>query len=145
VQGFLLGLLIILLGCVAFSAVGLFCSTLTRSTTTGILIALATWIFVFPLLGSLDALIDIGNRGLASLATGPQTPWSVYLSPSSSMRVASNAIAPIAEGGNDLGLLARLFGFAAPGEPGWAIVALLVHTGIFLSLALAVVKRRNFE
>ncbi|MFO1535849.1 MAG: ABC transporter permease [Thermoplasmatota archaeon] len=145
VQGFLLGLLIILLGCVAFSAVGLFCSTLTRSTTTGILIALATWIFVFPLLGSLDSLIDIGKRGLTSLATGPETAWSVYLSPSSSMRVASNAIAPVAAGGNELGFLARLFGFAAPGEPAWAIVALLAHTAIFLGLALAVVKRRNFE
>lgn len=145
VAGFFLALLIVLLGCVAFSAVGLFCSTLTRSTTTGILIALATWIFVFPLLGSLDALVDIGNRGVQSLVTGPEASWSVYLSPSSSMRVASNVLAPAADGSGELGFFSRLFGFSSPGEPLGAIVALLAHTALFLGLAVAVVRRRDFE
>ncbi|MFO1532097.1 MAG: ABC transporter permease [Thermoplasmatota archaeon] len=137
---------ILLLGCTAFCAAGLFFSTLTRSAVTGLLLAMAAWIFVFPLLGTLDQLLDISNNGLEALVNpSPSVGWSVYLSPTSSMRVASNVMAPSVQGDATTNFFARLFGFTAPGDPGGAALALLVHAATFLGLALWVVDRRNFE
>jgi ABC-type transport system involved in multi-copper enzyme maturation permease subunit len=145
VAGFFLALGILLLGCLAFTAVGLFFSTLTRSTVTGILLALAAWMFLFPIIGSLDSIVNISQHGIEGVVREPgDLAWAVYLSPSSSMRVASNAMAPTASG--DLNnVFARLFGFSAPGEPWAAALALVGHTILFLGLSLWVVRRRNFE
>jgi ABC-2 type transport system permease protein len=142
---FVEALCILLLGCLAFCAVGLFFSTLTRSTVSGILMALAAWMFVFPMLGSLDSIVNIGKNGLEGVTQGSgDFAWAVYLSPSSSMRVASNVLSPAAEGPMQ-NVFARLFGFSSPGEPWAAALALVAHTAIFLAASLAVVQRRNFE
>lgn len=145
ITGFFGALGLLLLGCVAFCAVGTFFSTLTRSTVTGILLALATWMFLFPFIGSLDSIINIGEEGLEGVLSEPgDLAWSVYLSPSSSMRVASNVLAPTAEGPMS-NVFARLFGFSTPGDPWLAALALIGHTVLFLGLSLWVVQRRNFE
>jgi len=145
IAGFTSALGILLLGCLAFCAVGMFFSTLTRSNVTGILLAMAAWIFVFPLIGSLDSIVNIGQDGLEGVIQEPGSlAWSVYLSPSSSMRVASNVLAPSLSGEFN-GALARLFGFSAPGEAWIAALALVAHTLVFLGASLWIVQRRNFE
>lgn len=145
IMGFAGALGILLLGCLAFCAVGMFFSTLTRSTVTGILLAMAAWIFVFPLIGSLDSIVNIGQEGLQGVVSEPgDLAWSVYLSPSSSMRVASNVLAPALVGDFN-GVMARLFGFSSPGEAWIAALALVAHTIVFLGASLLVVQRRNFE
>lgn len=145
VAGFFESLGILLLGCLAFSAVGLFFSTVTRSTVTGILLALAAMMFVFPMLGSLDSIASTSQHGLAGITRDPgDLAWSVYLSPSTSMRVASNTLAPAMQG-PVANVFARIFGFSTPGDPWLAALALVGHTVVFLAASLWVVQRRNFE
>ncbi len=137
---------IVLLGCIAFTALSLLVSTLTRSMAAAYLMALAAWIFIFPLLGNLDTIVAVSQNGPAAFLAPSQygVGWAVYLSPGESMRAAQNALAPHL-GGADSAFIQRLFGFGAQGDPVWAAVALLVQTALFLGVSVLVVNRRNFE
>src|SRR5207237_1267556 len=66
VLGFLGALGLIALGVMAWSSIALFFSTITRSTAVSMILSVASWIIIFPTLGSLDviiALIRYGGKG----------------------------------------------------------------------------------
>jgi ABC-type transport system involved in multi-copper enzyme maturation permease subunit len=143
---FLAALGVLLLGATAYTSVALFFSTLTRSAIVANIMAILTWMMGFPLLARIDYLIALGRYGIQKVTLDPAghgVGWSQYLSPHDSMSAASRLLAPQlgSLGGSDI---SALFG-AGTAHVGPAIVALLVHTALFLTLSLWVVKRRNFE
>ncbi len=140
---FLGALGIIVLGVMAFSAVALFYSTLTRSSVVSMLLAVVSWIILFPLMARLDffvALFRFGSRSFAMSNEEAGIGWSQYLSPGELMKSSSSVLVP--GGGGDL------FGFLGGGQDvnGVAIsLALVAHIVVFVGLALLVVQRRDFE
>lgn len=135
---FLLGVGLVLLGVLAYAAIGLLCSTLTQSTVAGILLAVTAWIIIFPLLGNLDSLVALARFGAESFSMSDAEAgrgWSQYLSPGESMRHASEVF---------VGTETGLFGDQR-GSPWAAALALIAQTAVFLGLSFVVVRRRNFE
>lgn len=142
VTGFFAALGFLVLGVAAFAAVGLFFSTLTRSSAMSILFAVLAWILVFPILSRIDLIMAFGRHGFEALGMSNAEAgigWGVYLSPGRLMETAS----PMLLGQDGGGLL---FGGGDGGPAPWAAgVALLAHTAFFLGLSLLVVTRRDFE
>ncbi len=143
VGDFLLATGVIVLGVLAFSAVALFFSTLTRSSVAAMLLAIVSWIILFPLLANLDFLIAMARFGLDAFTMSAEeagTGWSQYLSPGETMRSASAVLVPDESGG-----LGGLFGGGGDVNVAASVGALLAHTAFFVAMSLLVVRRRNFE
>jgi ABC-type transport system involved in multi-copper enzyme maturation permease subunit len=138
-----LGLLV--LGAMAYTALALLFSTLTRSAVTANVLAITAWIVVLPLLARLDFFIAVAAHGIEQALADPEASgigWSQYLSPGDSMRSATTALAGDTQSG---GLLASLAGLGSTADPAVGAFALLVQTALFLGLSVLVVQRRNFE
>ncbi len=143
IAGFAGALGILLLGVGSFTAFALFLSTLTRSTVASMILAITSWIIIFPLLGRLDLFIALARHGSEAFSMTNEEAgigWSQYLSPAESMDVASNVLVGSTE---DIGFLGDFLSGEA--NVGLSIFALLAQTALFLGLALLVVQRRNFE
>ena len=142
VAGFFGMLGIVLLGALAFSAFALFLSTLTRSTTMSVILALSAWLIVFPLLGNVGFFIELGQEDRDLTGTSVDA-WR-YLNPAADMQAGARLLAP-QETDIDEVLLALNIFQTSPEEVSWAIVALLGHTVLWVALALLVVQRRDFD
>lgn len=130
---------IIALGVLAFSAVALFFSTLTRSGVASMLLTVVSWILVFPILAQTAFFIALARDKTGGLGDGPT--WSEYLSPGDMMGTASRILLP-----GDLGFAFAVFGGGFPEAEWWqAVLALVAHTVFFVVLSLVVVQSRNFE
>lgn len=130
---------LICLGVMAFSAMALFFSTITRSSVAALILAIVAWVIVLPLLGNLGTLIGLAEHGPEQLWDPDlleDAEWSRYLSPGSSMDVASAVLIP--DGG-------EFFGALGSPSPWGAALALCVHAALFVGSAVWIVNRRNFE
>lgn len=137
---------ILVLGATAYTSIALFFSTLTRSAVMANLLAITSWIMVFPLLAKVDYFIAVSKYGISAVSNNDPASigigWSRYLSPGDSMTAAGKLLLPKLD--SDTSGVLSLFGVVGP-DAFPAIVALLVQTGIFLGLSIWVVQRRNFE
>lgn len=142
VAGFFGMLGVVLLGALAFSALSLFVSTLTKSTVMSILIVLALWLVIFPVVGNIGFFAELGSDSPDIEATQVDA-WR-YLNPAADMQAGARLLVPE---DSDLGDAVAFFNIfqTAPEHVNIAIVALLAHTVLWLGLALVVVRQRNFE
>ncbi len=131
---------ILILGAAAFASVALFFSTLSRSTVVSLLLTLAMWIIVFPLITNLGLFTTIGDRDFDGDFDSPRIDWSRYLSPGAAMSIAGEILVK-----DDSTRAAFEFLSGTPAHMSWAIVALVAHTVIWFGLSLLIVQRRNFE
>ncbi len=129
---------IITLGVLAFGALALMFSTITRSSVVSLLLSVMSWIIILPLLGQIQFFIDLANGGVGVFEV-EKVRWSNYLSPGGLMSSSGSVLQP--ETG---GFLAFFSGGAAP--EWWATcIALFGHTLVYLFIAVFVVQIRNFE
>lgn len=131
---------ILVLGVLAFSALALFFSTLTRSTVVSMLLAVTSWIIILPLLSRFDFLIALARHGVEKTFTDPQAAgigWSGYLSPGRAMEAAGSVLV----GGEPLAFLSAQEPLSVWGS----VLALVIHTALWVTLALLIVQKRNFE
>jgi len=142
VAGFFGMLGVVLLGALAFAALSLFISTLTRSTVMSILLVLALWLILFPILGNIGFFSELGRAG-PDLNADRVDAWR-YLNPAADMQAGARLLIP---SGSDLGQAVTFLNVfqTAPKHVEVAIFALLAHIAVWIGLALAVVQRRNFE
>jgi len=130
---------ILVLGAAAYSGMALFLSTVTKSSVVAFILALALWVLVFPLLtlpGQLIFMADFNDAGPEEVdPTDMKYEFWSYLDPGSSMRVAPKNM-----------LSEDAFGFGpSVSRASGAVLALLVHAGVYVTAAFFVVQRRNFE
>ncbi|MES2154164.1 MAG: ABC transporter permease [bacterium] len=138
VLGFIAMLGIIVIGCATFAALGLFASTLTKSTSVSAMVTLGLWLIGFPLLGSIGVFNAISGGHLDFHSAGVQF-W-LYLNPAADMSAGVKLLLPnVGETplGNPLA--------PPPDEPWIAVLALLAYAALFYFASVAVVRRRNFE
>jgi ABC-type transport system involved in multi-copper enzyme maturation permease subunit len=142
VAGFFGMLGIVLLGALAFAALSLFISTLTRSTVMSILLVLALWLILFPILGNIGFFGELG-RSNPDLGSDRVDAWR-YINPAADMQTGARLLIPK---GSDLGDAVTFLNVfqTAPKHVEVAILALLAHIVVWVGLALLVVRRRNFE
>jgi ABC-type transport system involved in multi-copper enzyme maturation permease subunit len=143
VTGFVLTVLLIILGCTAYASIALFFSTLTRSTIMSTLITLAMWIIVFPLIGAIGLFSHIGDQGVDF--NSPQVQNTLYFNPSSDMQAVIKLLLPHDDGNFTEALRFLNFFNPAPNDVGLAVLALSTYTVVFLVASIIVVQRRNFE
>lgn len=130
----------IMLGVLMWSAIALAFSTMFRSTAAGLLTAILSWFVIFPLLGAIQFFLGLFGGDWGILQAG-QVTWSTYLNPRAMMAASSDVLIP---------QTGEFFGFFA-GSPGglpewWAaLIAMVVHTVVFLVAAMVIVQARNFE
>jgi ABC-type transport system involved in multi-copper enzyme maturation permease subunit len=148
VLGFVLTVLLIILGCTTFAAMALFFSTLTRSTIMSTLITLAMWIIVFPLIGAIGLFTSIGDSDATSeedFFESDQVQRTLYLNPASDMQAVVGLLLPHDDGDFTTALRFLNFFNPAPTDVGKAVGALLIYSALFLAASILVVQRRNFE
>ncbi len=146
ISAFIGALVIIFLGVLAFSAMSMFFSTITRSTLVSLLLSISMWIIVFPILGRLDFMIALMRHG-GSAFLDPEAAgigWSGYLSPGTSMGYSAQLLVPSSiRDDPEMNFFTGLAGTS--GEPWIGAIALAIHTIAFLGFSLLVVKNRNYE
>lgn len=142
VGGFFAMVGVVLLGATAFAAFSLFISTLTKSTTMSVLLVLAAWLILFPVLGNIGFFMEIG-RDEPDLDSARVDSWR-YLNPAGDMQAGARLLVPDESELDDAVAFFNIFQ-TAPEHVSWSIVALLIHIVVWVGLALAVVQRRNFE
>lgn len=143
IAGFFGALGIIGLGILAWSSVALFFSTITRSTAVSMILAIASWIIILPLLGNADlivALVRFGGEAFTMSPSEAGVGWSQYLNPGALMGTASSLLVPrdLPDGG-----IGSPFDVAP--DPWAAALGLALQTVVFVGLSVLVVRRRNFE
>jgi ABC-type transport system involved in multi-copper enzyme maturation permease subunit len=143
VGGFLLTVLLVILGCVAWASIALFFSSLTKSTIMSTLLTLAMWIIVFPLVGSMGLFTHIGEQGVN--LDSPKVQATLYFNPSSDMQAVIKLLLPHDNGDFRDALRFLNFFNPAPNHVEWAVLALVAYTVVFLTASVLVVQRRNFE
>lgn len=137
------GVGLIVLGVVAFAAMGLFFSTLTRSSVASLVATLAFAFLVFPLLGGIGDFVRIADSfdGGVVDETAPRYDWSHYLNPGLVMVMAGDVIS---EGSLSGGLVAFI-PQNAPVHLWLSIVSTVGFAASFIGLSLLSVWRRDFE
>jgi ABC-type transport system involved in multi-copper enzyme maturation permease subunit len=147
VTGFVLTVLLIILGCTAYAAMALFFSSLTRSTIMSTLITLAMWIIVFPLVGAIGLFTNIGNANAAQddFFNSPGVQGTLYFNPASDMQAVVKLLLPHDNGDFTTALRFLNFFNPAPNNLGLAVLALAGYSAVFLAASVLVVQRRNFE
>lgn len=132
----------LLVGISAFATLGLFISTIWRSTlaslftTFGIAFLVLPMVALVPQFGILGGSVDFDDRN------NPEYDWGRYFSPGTIMSKSTEIM-----GGDEFGQ----FGFVGlvpsfpPAHTWLAVVSGLGLTGVFLMAALVVVQFRNFE
>jgi ABC-type transport system involved in multi-copper enzyme maturation permease subunit len=142
--GRFLGMLGLLgLGMVAFSALGLFFSSLTRSTTPSLAFALLVALVVFPVVAGISDYVlladEINNR--VEDRDSARYDWSHYLSPASAMLRSPDVVVE-----EDIPLtFSFLFPQAVPQSTWGSVASSLGFTALFLGLSLLTVVRRDFD
>lgn len=147
VLGFVLTVLLIILGCTTFASMALFFSTLTRSTIMSTLVTLAMWIIVFPLIGAIGLFTAIGDASGSEedFFESDQVQRTLYLNPASDMQAVVSLLLPHDDGDFTTALRFLNFFNPAPTDVGKAVAALLIYSAVFLAGSILVVQRRNFE
>ncbi len=133
----------VILGAAAFSAFSLFISTLTKSTTTSFLLSIASWLIIFPIVGYSAPISTLGGGDVNVHSARFQ--WSLYLNPASDMQAGVQLLVPSSSAFDELDF-AGLNPLALAPDTLWiAILALVLHIVVWYSLAVLIVRRRNFE
>lgn len=147
VGAFFLTLLILVLGASAFAAMALFFSTLFRTTILSMLVSLAMWLLVFPLIGQVGFFTHLDRIDTAGFdyTSDPDVQRWLYLNPAADMQAVAQFLIP-----HDKGEFREILGALglfnpAPQDVGLAVFWLALYTVAFLGAALLVVRRRNFE
>lgn len=147
VGAFFLTILLIILGCMAYAAMALFFSTLTKSTIMSTLITLAMWIIVLPLVGALGFFTHLGdpNAGDESFFDSDEVQRTLYFNPASDMQAVVPLLLPHDDG--EFKEVVRFLNFfnPAPNNVDLAVASLGAYTVVFFAAAIAVVRFRNFE
>ncbi len=147
VGAFFLTILLIILGCMAYAAMALFFSTLTKSTIMSTLITLAMWIIVLPLVGSLGFFTHLGDpdAGEESFFDSDEVQRTLYFNPASDMQAVVPLLLP--HDGGEFKEVVRFLNFfnPAPNQVDLAVLSLAAYTVVFFAASIAVVQRRNFE
>ena len=139
------GLGMIVLGLTVFATMGLFFSTLTRSTLASLFMTFGVAFLALPLvglIGEINLWTDQENQGFDAVdPMAAEYDWSRYFNPGSIFTKATEVIA-----GDDFA-----FGFSflvptqAPGVTWLSVVAGLAFAAVFYAGAWVVVQTRNFE
>lgn len=147
VGGFFLTVLLIVLGCMAYAAMAMFFSTLTKSTILSTLITLAMWIIVLPLIGLTGFFTNLGDpdAGEEEFFDSPKVQATLYLNPASSMQSVVPLLLPHDDG--DFKEVIRFLNFfnPAPNSVGIAVASLAAYTTVFFAASILVVRMRNFD
>lgn len=143
VAGFFGMLGVVLLGAMAFAALSLFISALTRSTVMSILLVLSLWLILFPIIGSIGLFGELGRSGAPDLGADRVDAWR-YVNPAADMQAGARLLIPKSSDLGDAVTFLNVFQ-TAPKHVEVAIFALLAHIVVWVALALLVVERRNFE
>lgn len=133
------GLGIVLLGLLPFVGLGILCSSLFRSPVASFIVALGLWFLVFPLIGVIGVLIDM-FRGVGP--EGQLAGFFTLLSPNSLIQAATGVWF------GEQGMMGGGGGLATMGLPeqmALVVLAMLVHTTVYLGLSFAVVMRRDYD
>ena len=103
---------------------------MTRSNALAVLMTLGVWLVGFKIIGLIGFFLNLSrsdpNQSLQE--------FFGYLDPSTDMGFAVQLLLP-----DELGLTADT------GAIGYAALALVIHIVLWFSLAVVVVRRRNFE
>ncbi|MEA3189884.1 MAG: type transport system permease protein [Thermoplasmata archaeon] len=147
VAAFVWTLLILVLGASAFAAMALFFSTLFRTTIMSMLVSLAMWLLIFPLIGQIGFFTNLHRlEGVGfDYGSDPAVQRWLYFNPAADMQSVASLLIPndtgtFSEGLRYMGLLSP-----APENVGLAVLSLAIYAAVFLAGALFVVRRRNFE
>ncbi len=137
------GVGMILLGMAAFAAMGLFFSTLTRSSAASLVMTLAFAFVIFPLIGGISDFTRVADDfdGQIYDEDHPRYDWSHYFHPGLIMVKAGSVIS---EGNMDGGLVAFI-PQSAPNNTLLSVLSTATFMVFFLGLALLSVLQRNFE
>lgn len=129
------GLGIVLLGLLPFVSLGILCSSFFRSPVASFIVALGLWFLVFPLIGVIGVLIDLLRREeqLAGFFT--------LLSPNALIQAASGLWR--GQPGSPMG--GGLATMGLPEQMALVVVAMLVHTAVYLGLSYLIVTRRDYD
>ena len=130
---------LLILGAVAFAAMGLLFSALTRSSVSSLIWALAAGLLIFPIVGAIG---DFNCAGAGS-ACDPDAlayDWSHYVTPNHVMTKAGEVLL-----GVELDVQFSLVPTnPASSTPGVTIAGVLMIV-VFLAATLIAVQKRNFE
>lgn len=130
------GLGIVLAGLLPFVALGILCSSMFRSPVASFIVALGLWFLVFPLISVVGVLIDLfRNVG----PDGGLGRWFTLLSPNSLIQKAQSVWVGQQGGTVDLETM------GLPEEVGLVLLAMAVHTVVYLALSFWLVNRRDYD
>lgn len=141
---FLAAVGILSLGASAFAAMGLFFSTLTKSTVASLIATIAAGFVVFPIIGAIGDFTffaDLDNPGADPDESDWRYDWSHYASPANAMGRATNVLLDSEEAFN----FVFLFPQNSPQRTLPSVLSLVGFTTVFLAGALLTVLRRDFE
>lgn len=130
------GLGIVLAGIFPFVALGILCSSLFRSPVASFIVALGLWFLVFPLISVVGVLIDL-FRGVGT--DGSLGQWFALLSPNSLIQKAQE----VWSGQQGRGMDFETMGL--PEEVALVLLAMAVHTVVYLGLSFWIVQRRDYD
>lgn len=140
------GLGILVIGLTVFATMGLFFSTLTRSTLASLFMTFGVAFLVLPLVGLIGEFNLWADQENAFDQDGidpdaAKYDWSRYLNPGTIMSKSTEVI-----GGEDFRFgLTFLVPTFAPAHTWLAVVSGFAFIGVFLLGALTIVQYRNFE
>ncbi|HEX2065699.1 MAG TPA: ABC transporter permease subunit, partial [Candidatus Thermoplasmatota archaeon] len=144
VAGFFGMLGIVVLGSAAYASISLFLSTLSRSTVRSLLLMLALWLVVFPLVGAIGIFSHLGEGDFDF--DDPEVQGWLYLNPAADMAAGARLLVPGELQREFLSGMSVANPFAlTPNDTGLAILALVAYTVVFFAASILVVRRRNFE
>ncbi len=129
----------ILLGAVAFSAMGLFFSSITKSGTGSLIWSLAAGLLLFPIVGAIGDFAYAGDDGRGDIGDF-QYDWSHYVTPNHVMTKAGDVLL-----GGDIDIQFSLIP-TVPAQVTWGVaLAGVALIGLFVGGSLLAVSLRNFE
>lgn len=129
----------ILLGALAFAAMGLFFSAVTRSSTGSLVWSLSVGLLLFPIVGAIGDFTLAGAEGVED-PTDAVYDWSHYVTPNHVLSKAGDVLA-----GQDIGVQFSLIPTNPPAVTWLSAASGGLITVLFVAGAVLTVQRRDFE
>lgn len=136
--------LVVLLALTCFVSLGLFWSTVLRTTGTSMIATLGTWLIGLPLLARTGFFIELARHGFRANLDKRYVEFFYYLDPGGTMKVSARMLfGPLY---SPLRQAESIFGLSAiPDSTPWSIVSMALFTLFFLALSVRIVQRRDYE